>query len=491
MKSIYFKNFAATAAMVLFSFLILGTAFVFLGRSYVISEYRGNMVSNAEEVSHAAQALVRSGELTSWDLRTPAQSAGNHIFITDTDGTVVSCSCRNIACEHLGRTLTGSAMTQLRSDGKLNLITSLGGFYSSAHYVVAQPINIGSAARIVGYVFVTTNSATIIDGWRTFVWVFLAASAAVMMIALLLSLVTSKRMAQPLDEMAVAAKKFAHGDFSARVTDDGRTDEVGALISAFNTMADSLETSEERRNAFIANVSHELKTPMTTIAGFADGILDGTIPKDQEDKYLVTIADETRRLSRLVRSMLDMSRVESTGEDLTRRREFDISDRIVSTMLSFEARANDKQLDVDLQLPEDPMLVLGDPDAITRVLYNLMDNAVKFAAPGSTLCVSLWKSEGKAYVSVRDHGETIPADDLPFIFDRFHKSDRSRSLDRDGVGLGLYLVKSILDAHGEDIAVTSRDGETEFVFTLTLAKPAPKPTAKPENTGRRGGRKSS
>ena len=129
------------------------------------------------------------------------------------------------------------------------------------------------------------------------------------------------------------------------------------------------------------------------------------------------------------------------------------------------------------------MLVLGDPDAITRVLYNLMDNAVKFAAPGSTLCVSLWKSEGKAYVSVRDHGETIPADDLPFIFDRFHKSDRSRSLDRDGVGLGLYLVKSILDAHGEDIAVTSRDGETEFVFTLTLAKPAPKPTAKPENTG--------
>lgn len=208
---------------------------------------------------------------------------------------------------------------------------------------------------MIGYVFVATNSATIIDGWRTFVWVFLAASAAVMMIALLLSLVTSKRMAQPLDEMAVAAKKFAHGDFSARVTDDGRTDEVGALISAFNTMADSLETSEQRRNAFIANVSHELKTPMTTIAGFADGILDGTIPKDQEDKYLATIADETRRLSRLVRSMLDMSRLESTGEDLTRRREFDISEKIVSTMLSFEARANDKQLDVDLQLPEDSM----------------------------------------------------------------------------------------------------------------------------------------
>ena len=167
MKSIYFKNFAATAAMVLFSFLILGTAFVFLGRSYVISEYRGNMVSNAGEVSHAAQALVRGGELTSWDLRmvisTLAQSTGNHIFITDTDGTIVSCSCRNIACEHLGRTLTGSAVTQLRSEGRLNSITSLGGFYSSAHYVVAQPITIGSAARIVGYVTEALDSAIYLE----------------------------------------------------------------------------------------------------------------------------------------------------------------------------------------------------------------------------------------------------------------------------------------------------------------------------------------
>ena len=288
--------------MVMFSFLILGTAFVFLGRSYVISEYRDNMVSNAEEVSHAAQALVRDGELSNWDLRmvisTLAQSTGNHIFITDTDGTIVSCSCRNIACEHLGRTVGSAQLTQLRSDGKFNLITNLGGFYASPHYVVAQPITIGTDARVIGYVFVATNSATIIDGWRTFVWVFLAASAAVMMIALLLSLVTSKRMAQPLDEMAVAAKKFAHGDFSARVTDDGRTDEVGALISAFNTMADSLETSEQRRNAFIANVSHELKTPMTTIAGFADGILDGTIGMIATDHAPHSAEEKSRGLEK-------------------------------------------------------------------------------------------------------------------------------------------------------------------------------------------------
>lgn len=470
MKSIYFKNFAATAAMVLFSFLILGTAFVFLGRSYVISEYRGNMVSNAEEVSHAAQALVRSGELTSWDLRmvisTLAQSTGNHIFITDTDGTVVSCSCRNIACEHLGRTLTGSAMTQLRSDGKLNLITSLGGFYSSAHYVVAQPINIGSAARIVGYVFVTTNSATIIDGWRTFVWVFLAASAAVMMIALLLSLVTSKRMAQPLDEMAVAAKKFAHGDFSARVTDDGRTDEVGALISAFNTMADSLETSEERRNAFIANVSHELKTPMTTIAGFADGILDGTIPPEKERESLQVISSETRRLSRLVRRMLELSRLQSS-ERVAAQEQFDVAEVLLRVLVSLESKITEKDLDVQTQLPDGPVMVWGDPDAVTQVCYNLLDNAVKFSSPQGRLTLRITTKAGKAYIAIGNQGETIPPQQLTHIFDRFHKADSSRSTHKDGVGLGLYIVKTILNTYKEDITVTSQDGFTEFTFTLS------------------------
>ena len=473
MKSIYFKNFAATAAMVMFSFLILGAAFVFLGRSYVISEYRDNMVSNAGEVSHAAQALVRDGELSNWDLRmvisTLAQSTGNHIFITDTDGTIVSCSCRNIACEHLGRTIGTASMIQLRSDGKLNLITNLGGFYASAHYVVAQPITIGTAARVVGYVFVTTNSATIIDGWRTFVWVFLAASAAVMMIALLLSLVTSKRMAQPLDEMAVAAKKFAHGDFSARVTDDGRTDEVGALISAFNTMADSLETSEQRRNAFIANVSHELKTPMTTISGFAEGILDGTIPPERERDSLEIIVSETRRLSRLVRRMLDLSRLNALTENITAQEQFDLTETVSQVLVSLEGKITGRDLDVDVKMPDEPLKVWGDPDSVTQVCYNLLDNAAKFAAKGTTITVQITKKDGKAYTSIRNLGATIPPDELSLLFDRFHKADYSRSMDREGVGLGLYIVKTILGNLKENITVTSEDGVTNFTFTLTLA----------------------
>ncbi len=251
------------------------------------------------------------------------------------------------------------------------------------------------------------------------------------------------------------------------------TDEMGALIDSFNKMADSLENAEERRSEFIANISHELRTPMTTISGFAEGLLDGTIPPEDEKKYLRAISDETKRLSRLVRDMLDVSQLRNRAADPTKRIDFDVTELTLQTLLSFESRATKKNLDVDPQLPDNHIMVHADKDAITQVIYNLLDNAVKFASPGSCITVRIYKDNGKAYVSVRDYGETIPPDDLPFIFDRFHKSDRSRSLDKDGVGLGLYLVKSIINSHDEDIAVTSRDGMTEFVFTLTLAKNEP------------------
>lgn len=248
------------------------------------------------------------------------------------------------------------------------------------------------------------------------------------------------------------------------------SDEMGALIDSFNKMADSLENAEKRRSEFISNVSHELRTPMTTISGFADGILDGTIPKEQEEKYLISIRDETRRLSRLVRNMLDVSRTKAASADPKRRTVFDLTELVLENLLSFEKRATEKNLDVDPQFPENRLMVQADKDGITQVIYNLLDNAVKFSKAGSCITLRLYKEGQKAYVSVKDEGETIPPDDLPYIFDRFHKSDRSRSMDKDGVGLGLYLVKTIINSHDEDIAVKSENGITEFVFTLPLAE---------------------
>jgi signal transduction histidine kinase len=474
-SSIYFKNFIATAALVIASFLILGAAFMFFGRSYLISEYRNQMDSNADEVVRAAKALSVSESLNSWDLRmvitSMAASSGDHIFVTDENGVVILCSDKQLVCPHIGKQLSQNVMGLVQDSRDMDQITNLDGFYSGTRFVVAKPVD-SVMGDTIGYVFVSCDTTSIVGAYRSFMWMALAVVMAVMMMALLLSLAYSKKMAKPLDEMAVASRKFAHGDFSVRVkNEDKRTDEIGVLVDSFNEMADSLENSEKHRREFIANVSHELRTPMTTIAGFADGILDGTIPKDQEDKYLAAIADETRRLSRLVRSMLDVSQLQARVSDKTRRKDFDLTELILQTLLSFETRAEEKKLDMDLQLPEDHISVYADPDAITQVIYNLVDNAVKFAYENSVITVLLYKNSGKAYVSIKDRGDTIPEDDLPLIFDRFHKSDRSRSMDKDGVGLGLYLVKTIINSHDEDIAVTSRDGITEFVFTLALSVP--------------------
>lgn len=473
-SSIYFKNFIATAALVIVSFVMLGSAFLILGRTYIISEYRERMDRNADEVTRAASALYLREDISSWDLRivisSMATSSGNHIFVTNEDGVIVLCSDKELVCRHIGMQLSANVMSLLQTGGSIDQLTNLDGFYSGTRFVVAKPID-SAAGELLGYVFVSCDTSSMVGAYHAFMWVYVAAAAAVLLVALLLSLIFSKRMAEPLDEMAVASRKFAHGDFSVRVKNEGgRMDEVGTLIDSFNDMADNLEKSETHRQEFIANISHELRTPMTTIAGFADGILDGTIPKTDEDKYLAAIADETRRLSRLVRNMLDVSQLQARVSDKTRRRDFDLTELILQTLLSFESRATEKNLDMDLQLPEDHIMVFADPDAITQVIYNLVDNAVKFAYQNSVITVLLYKNSGKAYVSVKDRGDTVPESDLPFIFDRFHKSDRSRSMDKDGVGLGLYLVKTIINSHDEDIAVTSRDGITEFVFTLALSQ---------------------
>ena len=474
MKSVYLRNFVATAMLVTVSFLLTTLAFIGIARSYIINDYQKTMESSAAEVARMAAAVADYDGLHSWslsmNLSSISHSTGNHIFVTDENGEIVCCSDQRNRCDHLGKQLPEDVTSMLSQNGTLRLLSSLGSLYGEKRYVVGEAIT-GRNGALIGYAFVTCASANMFGAWETFLAIALLVAVVVFTLALIISLFYSKRMARPLDEMAAASRKFARGDFSVRVKQvEDPTDEMGALIESFNKMADSLEKAEERRSEFIANISHELRTPMTTISGFADGILDGTIPKDQEGKYLRSISDETKRLSRLVREMLDVSRMRNNASDATKRTVFDLTELILQTMLSFESRATKKNLDVDPQLPENHILVRADRDGITQVIYNLIDNAVKFAEPGSTITIRLYKDDGKAYISIRDKGETIPPDDLPFIFDRFHKSDRSRSLDKSGMGLGLYLVKSIINSHDEDIAVQSEDGYTEFVFTLPLAE---------------------
>jgi signal transduction histidine kinase len=270
--------------------------------------------------------------------------------------------------------------------------------------------------------------------------------------------------------MAIAARAYAKGDFSKRITVTPDA-ELGALAATFNQMADGINKLETMRRGFIADVSHELRTPMTTIGGFIDGILDGVIPPDQQEKYLLIVSDEVKRLSRLVSSLLDITKIQA-GERKFVKGDFDICESARQIIISCEQRLLEKKLDVEFTCDEDNMLAYADADAIYQILYNLCDNAIKFSRVGGKYRVSVIRNDKKIFVSVFNEGDGIPGEDLPFVFERFYKADKSRGLDATGLGLGLYICKAIIDAHGEEIWVKSEYGKNcEFVFTLQSALP--------------------
>lgn len=291
----------------------------------------------------------------------------------------------------------------------------------------------------------------------------------VLLAAMVAAYVITVRTTEPLREMSVAARKFAAGKFDARVRVSGR-DEVSELAEAFNQMADSLENLEKMRSSFIANVSHDLRTPMTTIAGFIDGIRDGVIPPEEQDHYLEIVSIEIQRLSRLVSALLDLSRIQA-GDRKFVMKPFDICEMARLILISFEKKIDEKRLDVSFACDEDRILVNADHDAIYQVFYNLCHNAVKFSADGGALRICISEEKGKKIrVSIYNDGQGIPAEDLGMVFERFYKSDKSRGLDKSGVGLGLFISKTIISAHGEKIWVESEYGKNcEFFFTLSRA----------------------
>ena len=472
-KSIYYRNFLATALILLLSFIILGGVFTTWSYRIIMNEQRKGLSNTADDVADMVAAYCTEMEPDSLEIRmvisSAARSSNFHIMLADAEGTVISCSDREVLCEHMGKRLPSDTAGRML-DGNYSGTSSLGGLFDSSRYIVGRPVLSYQTGEPICSVIVSADRADMSELWRHFAGVFMMTAILVIILTFIISFFTTKKQAEPLNEMARAAHRFARGDFSTRVSDADREDEIGQLSAAFNLMADSLERSENLRREFIANVSHELKTPMTTISGFADGILDGTIPPEMEKRYLQVISSETHRLSRLVRNMLDMSQLTAIDTATVLKGSFDITEIIRLSLLSLEQKITAKGLDVDAQLPEEAVVTRGSRDAIQQVVYNLLDNAIKFSSEGGTINVSVWKQGEKAYVSVENSGQTIPQEELPLIFDRFHKTDRSRSSDREGVGLGLYIVKTILDHHNEDIFVSSADGITKFVFTLALAQ---------------------
>ena len=420
-----------------------------------LREFSSFVVINATEISSVLKVVAGDANDIS-------------ILLTDTSGNIIHHTLNDSASIKSGARIPRALMDELINGVEITKLDYLEGVFDETHMICATPVY-NANNYVIGAVFVCSSSVTLDELLESMIKTILVASLWIMLAALIAVYFISEKVIGPLKDMSRAAKSFAAGNFSVRVPVRGE-DEVAELAVAFNNMAESLENLENMRNTFMANVSHDLRTPMTTIAGFIDGILVGAIPPDKQDYYLGIIATEVRRLSRLVASLLDISRMQAGDRKFTPTN-FDICEMARQIIISFEQKIEAKRLEIEFACERDNMSVRADRDAIYQIMYNICDNAVKFASEGGVLRITIMRhKDKKLLISVFNEGQGIPPEDLPFVFERFYKSDKSRGLDKSGVGLGLYIAKTIIRAHNQDIWVKSQFGKNcEFCFTLEEA----------------------
>ncbi len=474
MKTTFSRTFFPAAIILLTALLLVGLSIQVLIKDYLEEQALIRLKGNATTISELASAYYTDTSLSSQEflihLSVASEVSGADAVICDENGRLVMCADKPLGCEHQGMTVSRDYLKSVYAAGYTSHTGHVEGLYPEARYVASVPITDRVTGGPVGIVVVSAPIAENLAILERISDVYVLVSLLVLLAATVIMSLLTRRVTSPLQEMARAASAFGHGRLDSRVAvEQSSPEEVQQLALAFNNMASSLQKSEYQRQEFVANVSHELKTPMTTISGYVDGMLDGTIPPEKHPQYLQIVSQETKRLSRLVRSMLEISRLhEQSGIPESKKTRFDATECVGQVLITFEQKITKKALDVQVDMPDHPVYTRASQDAITQVIYNLVDNAVKFCPEQGVLGIKIQEGTEKIYITVSNDGDTIPPEELPLVFDRFHKLDKSRSQNRDGWGLGLYIVKTLVCSHGEDISVSSKEGKTAFTFTLPL-----------------------
>ena len=503
-KSLFGKYINVSVLIVFLSFLVLGVILTIAISNYWANEkylqldtraqnyaefIRENAAVN-EPISENASPSARINNIQNIKnlLSFIARDAGVDILVETTEGYVPVVVKGNTPSSqdqpddnkniYEKMALTTEIPDAVAENGSYFATGKLENHYTNDRYIAARPItylsNPNSDTPIVmGIVIVTAPTEDISNFTDMVLKIFVLSAIAALAISLFAIGLFSYNLVRPLKQMAQAAKQFGRGDFSVRVSETSN-DEIGELAVAFNNMAESLSSSETTRKSFVANVSHELKTPMTTIAGFIDGILDGTIPPEKHNYYLSIVSEEIKRLSRLVRSMLDLSRIDS-GELKINYQNFDLFSMLVTIVITFEQEIEKRNIEIRGLDRITPKIVYGDKDLIHQVVYNLIENAVKFTNEGGYIAFTIIEDADRTTFTVTNSGTGIKKSEIPLVFERFYKTDKSRSKDKKGLGLGLYLVKSIIRLHGGEIEADSEYGEfTRFRFYLPRKKDSAK-----------------
>lgn len=482
-RSLLRRYFSAFLVLAFFCFILMGLALGLFGINNwtdqtleLLKENSKNIASLTTEVLTTRMDKDTQGSIFMLcnNITSISKAIDADVFVCNTSGEVILCKdllsedyviSSNGECPiHSHYQITDSGMNEVLKGSYSNDRTTLDDSFSENQIVAAEPVYVNSQAVAVVFAVKPVSSGAM-TYLMSMIKIFLLAAAFALLVGAIAIYFFTNRIIMPLKEMSEATKSYAKGDFSYRVHERGNG-ELAELLKAFNAMASNLALVESSRRSFVANVSHELKTPMTTIGGFIDGILDGTIPPEREKYYLEIVSKETKRLSRLVVAMLNMSKIEA-GELNLNPQQFNICTDIVNVLISFEQPIEQKNIEICGLDALEPTFVLADQDMIHQVIYNLVDNAVKFTKDG-TISVFVEKDEtGTTFVKIRNTCLGISSEEMSKIFERFYKVDKSRSYDVKGAGLGLYIVKTIVEMHGGKVCVRSEENEyAEFEFSL-------------------------
>ncbi len=479
-KSIFARYYTATAFTIISCFTILGIALIVMTAQYSIGQQQSVLYNNAKDLSDIiSSVLTKPVDAYSNEnekdisvlkdiISLISENGSKDVIIVDEFGNDgIWLTKDNV--DYFDRMIDGNIISIIKEQGIYKSNNTLYGVFKENRYTVGLPVYDTENSNIpVGYVFVSSPATSFVTTMIVVSRFFLLAVCGVLIISMILIYVASKELVRPMKEMKVALSEYSQGNFSKRIRVTGQN-EMTELCASFNHMADSLDQLENSRRGFMANISHDLKTPLTSICGFVDGIIDGTVPYEKHKEYLERISNETKRLSRLVNSILDVTRLEA-GQVNPKKSIFNINETLMRVLLSFEKVISDKKIDLNFGFDfEERINVKADEDMISRVLVNIIGNATKFTPDGGWIKAIVFKDKKNAVIEISNSGKGINKDDVPFIFDRFFKSDKSRGLDKKGTGLGLYISKMLVNLNNGEISVSSiPNSSTTLSFTLEL-----------------------
>ena len=478
-KSISVAFFSLVSTLMVLGIVLMGASEWVLFKNYFAKDRYETLDQVVGVTQRTAQYLVQQAELPEGDeldalstkLEIIGESAEAYLFFTDNDGRVmIASSPDKLEC----LTVPEEMMEKIdASDADYyHVFGTLGGMLDGKSYITVSEMR-NENGQPSGYLFLCSSGEQLTQFKQQFWSNFLLSACVMLLCASILTKILMRQLTDPLQKVTDAAQRFGGGDLSVRVEGVEGEGEAADLARTFNRMADNIQMNDNSRGQFMGNIAHELRTPMTTIKGFVDGILDGTIPPEMQNHYLQLVSEETGRLARLIQNMLDLSKLES-GEYQVNARMFNIWETLTGVALAAEQRINDGMIELEGLTMDEKVLVYADPDLIHQVAYNLLDNAIKFTPAGGTIRFRVEKLGPEAEISIWNSGQGISPEALPYVFERFYKEDRSRGLHARGSGLGLNICKVLVNLAGGQIRVESQQGEwCRFVFTLPTCSPNP------------------